>query len=153
MLCKSSTQRGGIRWWEWMLIVVGMPALVLLIWLWLRRRAEEEAAPAVRIEITPPPDPTKKSVPVAEPAPSKPDDLKRIEGIGPKIAGLFQTTGITTFAQLAATDVDQLKAILKEAGIRIANPSTWPEQASLAAAGKWDALKALQAELKGGRRA
>ena len=32
------------------------------------------------------------------------------------------------------------------------DPSTWPEQASLAAAGEWDALQALQDELKGGRR-
>jgi non-specific protein-tyrosine kinase len=76
-----------------------------------------------------------------------PDDLKRIEGIGPKIANSLQTAGITTFAQLATTNVEQLETILREAGIR-ANPSTWPGQADVAAIGKWDALKTLQVKLK-----
>lgn len=67
--------------------------------------------------------------------------------------GGWQTLGITTFAQLAATDVSRLDQIVREAGITLAGASTWPEQASLAAAGKWDALEALQDELKGGRRA
>jgi predicted flap endonuclease-1-like 5' DNA nuclease len=58
-----------------------------------------------------------------------PDDLQRIEGIGPKISGLLQAAGIT-----------------------IADPATWPEQARLAAAGRWDELEILQEELKGGRR-
>jgi predicted flap endonuclease-1-like 5' DNA nuclease len=89
---------------------------------------------------------------VPEPAPPLPDDLKRIEGIGPKISRLLQATGITTFAQLAATDVNQLRRILRGAGITIADPGTWPEQASLAAADRWDELEALQDELKGGRR-
>jgi len=48
---------------------------------------------------------------------------------------------------------DNLRQILTEAGLAaLADPSTWPEQAGLAAAGKWDALKVLQDELKGGRR-
>jgi hypothetical protein len=37
-------------------------------------------------------------------------------------------------------------------GITIADPSTWPEQAGLAAAGRWSELEVLQEELKGGRR-
>jgi predicted flap endonuclease-1-like 5' DNA nuclease len=93
-----------------------------------------------------------KPAPVAKPAPPVPDDLAIVEGIGPKIASLFQAAGITTFAQLAATDVDRLRQILRGAGIRIADPTTWPEQAALAAAGEWDKLKALQDQLKGGRR-
>ena len=85
--------------------------------------------------------------------PRKPDNLRRIEGIGPKISSVFQAVGITTFAQLAATDVSRLRQILTEAGLAaLADPSTWPEQAGLAAAGKWDALEVLQDELKGGRR-
>jgi predicted flap endonuclease-1-like 5' DNA nuclease len=145
-------QRGGVRWWTWVLIIVGLP-LALLLWWWLRRRTEEEIAPAVRIEITPPPQDFAVPAPIVEPAPAVPDDLKRIEGIGPKISGLLQASGITTFAQLAASDASQIRAILNEAGITIADPNTWPEQAGLAAAGKWEALKALQARLKGGRRA
>ena len=48
---------------------------------------------------------------------------------------------------------DQLKDILTEAGPRYNshNPSTWPQQAALAAAGKWDELQVLQDELNGGR--
>jgi predicted flap endonuclease-1-like 5' DNA nuclease len=94
---------------------------------------------------------------VEGPAPSQvegapADDLKRIEGIGPKISNVLQDAGITTYAQLAATDVHRLRQILDESGIRLANPDTWPEQARLAAAGDWDALKRLQGQLKGGRR-
>ena len=87
-------------------------------------------------------------------APAKPDDLKIVEGIGPKIEGILHDAGIKTFAELAATSVAQLEKIVREdAGIRIAFPDTWPEQARLAAAGEWDTLETLQDELKGGRHA
>jgi large subunit ribosomal protein L21 len=125
--------------------------LAVLLWWWLRRQAEEEPAPAVRIELKAPSRVVEEPAPIPQPAPPTPDDLRRVEGIGHKISGLLQAAGITTFAQLAATDAGQLRRILREAGIR-ANPSTWPEQAGLAAADNWDALEALQAELKGGRR-
>ncbi len=82
----------------------------------------------------------------------QPDDLKKIEGIGPKISGLLIDKGIKTFAQLAEKDADEIQAILDEAKIRIANPATWAEQAKLAADGKWDSLEKLQDDLKGGRR-
>jgi predicted flap endonuclease-1-like 5' DNA nuclease len=90
--------------------------------------------------------------PKIEPPDLPPDDLKIIEGIGPKISSVFQAAGITTLAQLAQTDVGELKRILTEAGIRLGDPTTWPEQAGLAAEGKWDALASLQDSLKGGRR-
>jgi predicted flap endonuclease-1-like 5' DNA nuclease len=79
------------------------------------------------------------------------EDLKRIEGIGPKISALLQEAGITTFAQLATTDLGRLEQILSKAGLGFANPSTWSQQALLAAAGDWAALQVLQDELKGGR--
>jgi large subunit ribosomal protein L27 len=81
------------------------------------------------------------------------DDLKIIEGIGPKIADLFIAEGITTFAQLAETSVDRMKEILAAAGSRYAihDPSTWAQQAELAAAGKMDELKVLQDQLNGGK--
>jgi predicted flap endonuclease-1-like 5' DNA nuclease len=144
MVRQSSSKKRGLRWWDVALIIVGVPTLVLLIWLWIRHRAEQQAAPSVRFEIEVSPRPRRAPKPA-------PDDLKRIEGIGPKTASALQATGITTFVQLAATGEEQIRAILREVGIR-ANPGTWPEQAELAAVGKWDALKALQAELKGGRR-
>ncbi len=85
--------------------------------------------------------------------PPKPDNLRRIEGIGPKISGILNDAGITTFAQLADTSVSQLQQILTDANLsRISKPDTWPEQAQLAAAGDWDGLDQLQDSLKGGRR-
>ncbi len=87
-------------------------------------------------------------------ADSKPDDLKKIEGIGPKISELLNTNGIVSFEDLAGADVDKLKEYLAEAGSRYSmhDPSTWPEQARLAADGKWDELETLQDELKGGKK-
>ena len=86
-------------------------------------------------------------------APATPDNLEIIEGIGPKIAGLLAQHNITTFAALAATPAEQLRALLLAAGRRFAvsDPTTWPAQAALAAQGDMDALKAMQAGLKGGR--
>jgi DNA-directed RNA polymerase subunit beta' len=83
----------------------------------------------------------------------KQDDLQAIEGIGPKIASVLQAAGINNFTQLAQADVARLQEILAEAGIsQIADPSTWPEQAKLAAAGDWEGLETLQDQLEGGRR-
>lgn len=92
------------------------------------------------------------AVPLTEPA--APDDLKIIEGIGPKIETILHQAGIYTFAALAEASVAQLEQIVREdAGIRVAFPDTWPNQARLAAAGNWAALETLQDELKGGRHA
>lgn len=90
----------------------------------------------------------------AKKAASKGDDLKKIEGIGPKIAGLLNEAGITTFAGLGKATEKKLADVLQEAGarFRLAKPKTWQEQAKLAADGKWDELKKLQDELKGGSR-
>jgi predicted flap endonuclease-1-like 5' DNA nuclease len=83
---------------------------------------------------------------------TEPDDLRKIEGIGPKIQATLKAAGIETFAQLTAFKPEDLKQILVDGGIRIGYPDTWPEQAALAAAGKWDELENLQSSLKGGRR-
>ena len=83
----------------------------------------------------------------------EPDDLKRIEGIGPKVSSVLVAGGIRTFAQLANASVEQIRQILTDGGMsRINDPGTWPEQAALAAAGDWDTLEKLQDELVGGRR-
>lgn len=81
------------------------------------------------------------------------DDLKLIEGIGPKIEGLMKADGITTWAELSKANVERLRAILDAAGPRynIHDPGTWPKQAGLLAAGKWDEFVALTNALKGGR--
>jgi len=68
---------------------------------------------------------------VVETAAATPNDLTRINGIGPKVASLLNESGIRTFAQLAQTDVTTLQAILEKAGARyrLIDPTTWPEQA------------------------
>jgi large subunit ribosomal protein L20 len=83
----------------------------------------------------------------------KADDLKKIEGIGPAIAKILGESGISSFADLASKSAEDIRGILEEAGSRYKShdPTTWPQQSSLAAKGKWDELKALQDELSGGR--
>lgn len=85
--------------------------------------------------------------------PVRKDDLKIVEGIGPKIEELFNDAGIYSFDQLAAADPSRLKQILDAAGPRFQmhEPATWPKQAAMARDGKWDELKKWQDEMKGGR--
>lgn len=132
----------------------------LLWWLW-KRREGEEAAPAARTEEAPLPSWEERApaeVPLAfEAAPEEPppaDDLTRIEGIGPRIAEVLHQAGIRTFSQLAAAETGQIEQILEQADPRLrrlADPTTWPEQAVLAAEGRWEELAKLQEQLKGGR--
>lgn len=84
----------------------------------------------------------------------QPKELEKIEGVGPKIAGLLIAEGILDLSDLAAASPDRIKAILKAAGSRYAtaDPSTWPEQAALGASGDWAGMEALQKNLKAGRR-
>ena len=108
------------------------------------------AAPAVAEEVS-------AAEPQAEKAASKKapklDDLKVIEGVGPKIEQLLKDGGINTWVELAGADVERLKEILDAAGPRyqIHDPSTWPAQAKFAAAGDWEELKEYQDMLTGGR--
>lgn len=113
---------------------------------------EAAVTPAATTEATAPTATAEPSA-TAEAAPPKPDNLTRIEGIGPKIAGLLQEANIATFDQLAAAEVSRLEEILEAADLPMIDPTTWPEQASLAASGEWETLQALQDLLKGGRRA
>ncbi len=98
-----------------------------------------------------------KAEPMAAAAPAakakKADDITIVEGIGPKIAELFASKGIVNYNDLANASVESLQAILEEAGgvIKSKNPGTWPAQAKLAAEGKFDELKAWQAELNNGK--
>jgi ribosomal protein L30 len=82
------------------------------------------------------------------------DDLTAIEGVGPKISELLHATGITNFKQLSDAKIADIELVLKAAGSRyaLANPSTWPEQSALLAAGKHEEFEKLAAELDGGIR-
>ncbi|MEM8586267.1 MAG: helix-hairpin-helix domain-containing protein [Bacteroidota bacterium] len=95
--------------------------------------------------------PKAKATPKAK-AKAKKDDLKKIEGVGPKIAGLLNDAGIVTFNDLAEASKSKLTGVLEAAGprFRLAKPDTWQQQAKLAAAGKDAELAKLQKELKGG---
>jgi len=121
-------------WWGWPLIIIVLILVVLLCWWpWGKK---EEAAPMVA-----------RQAPVV----GEPDDLKKIEGIGPKISSVLAEHGIVTYAQLAETGVERLREILDQPSLRIADPTTWPEQGRLAAMGNWQALEQLQDQLRGGR--
>ena len=78
------------------------------------------------------------------------DDLTIIEGVGPKIAELFYSYNINTFSDLASTAPDQLRQIMAT-DFSSHDPSTWPDQAQMAATGDWDGLRAWQEQLQGGR--
>lgn len=112
--------------------------------------AKKEAAPKVEkvAEVA-----EEKATPKAKASKKEGDDLKIVEGIGPKIADIFNNEGIITFNDLANTSVEKLKEILTAAGPAYASktPDTWPQQAQLAAEGKWEELKKWQDELMGGR--
>ena len=83
----------------------------------------------------------------------KQDDLKIVEGIGPKIEELFKTSGILTWKALGESSVDRLREILSKAGekYQIHDPGTWPRQSKMAYEGKWQELKDWQNTLDGGR--
>ena len=81
------------------------------------------------------------------------DDLKVIEGIGPKMESVLKDAGILTFRQLSHKSAEQISQILvnSDSRFQVHDPATWPRQAELAANGSWDQLKAWQDELNGGR--
>ena len=81
------------------------------------------------------------------------DDFTLIEGIGPKINDLIHAAGIHTFAELSETLVETIQKILDDAGpnYKLAKPGTWPAQSEMAATNRWEALKAWQDELDGGK--
>lgn len=93
----------------------------------------------------------KKEAPKKEAKKSaKADDLKKIEGIGPKIAETLVEAGIASFADLAASTPEKISEII--AGVRGNHVTdTWPKQAQMAADGQWDELKKWQDELDGGK--
>jgi hypothetical protein len=119
-----------LPWWAWLIIIVVILCLFFLVYLWI-----------IRTKTQPSPTP---QIPK--------DDLTKIEGIGPKIQGMLNKKNISSYKQLADTPGATLVTIIEESNLRIANPSTWPEQALLASKGEWEKLSKLQEELKGGKR-
>ncbi|HFC00371.1 MAG TPA: hypothetical protein ENJ53_06155 [Phaeodactylibacter sp.] len=115
-------------------------------------KKEESPAPQ-KEKATPPPAQKTEAAPVKVADFAAKDDLKVVEGIGPKIEEIFNNAGINTFAELENTSTDKLKSILAEAGNRYKahDPTTWSRQAGLAAKGQWAELKKWQDVLDGGK--
>lgn len=81
------------------------------------------------------------------------DDLKVIEGIGPKIEKLFHEFEIRSWEDLSKASVHKCQEVLDSGGdhFRIHNPGSWPMQAKMAHEGKWKALARWQEEHKAGK--
>ncbi|MDG1785562.1 MAG: hypothetical protein P8H61_06540 [Ilumatobacter sp.] len=79
------------------------------------------------------------------------DDLRVVEGIGPKIAELCAGIGVMTWRQLAETDIGTLQSMLDAAGSRFKmhRPGSWPQQAALLSSGQWEEFVALTETLAG----
>ncbi|MCB9308903.1 MAG: 30S ribosomal protein S1 [Lewinellaceae bacterium] len=112
--------------------------------------AEAQASEAKETAKTETKQPEVKAAPKSD---GSKDDLKKVEGIGPKIQELFNNAGIMTFEDLSKADPADLKNILLGGGSRyqMHDPTTWPMQAKMAADGEWDKLKEWQDHAKGGK--
>ncbi|MBA3435215.1 MAG: hypothetical protein H0U11_01855 [Chloroflexi bacterium] len=150
-------RRGG-RLRKLALVLAGLTAMAMVLTLWRSRPASEtEAAQARRLlkevasrKATTAADRDGAASGGAEDMSPDGDDLKVIEGIGPRIEEVLKAAGVTNYAALAELRPGRLQTIMREAGKRMAKPDTWPEQARLAADGEWQALKELQDSLKRG---
>ena len=91
-------------------------------------------------EVPPSPAPA----PSAAPDPASGDDLRRIKGVGPKLANLLAELGVTSFAQIAGwsdADIDRIDAKLGRFQGRIRRDN-WVEQAKLLQSGDIAAYEA-----------
>jgi predicted flap endonuclease-1-like 5' DNA nuclease len=80
----------------------------------------EEEKPKVEIQ---------QSIPTKKIDTYKKDNLTTIKGIGPAIEKLLNENDINTFKDLTLAKTDDLKKILNKKNLRLADPTTWPEQA------------------------
>lgn len=83
----------------------------------------------------------------------KQDDLKVVEGIGPKIEGMFKEHGIKTWKALSEASVADCQKVLDTGGKRyqIHDPASWPMQSKMCYEGKWQDLAKWQEEHKHGK--
>lgn len=102
--------------WLWVLAVLGVLSLILFL--------RDSLSPGVAA-----------TAPHGATA-ATPDDLAAVQGIGPRIKELLHGAGISTFAALASTSTARQQEIVDAAGLRMADPETWPRQAALARDGK-----------------
>ena len=81
------------------------------------------------------------------------NDLKAIEGVGPKIEVLLNDAGIKTWKELSETPVEKIQEVLEKGGPKfsLADPGTWPKQAKLAAEGNWTEFEEYLEHLNKGK--
>lgn len=99
----------------------------------IRYRAQMAAArqsPAGEVRTAPPAAATL----TATPPPAQNDDLTRINGIGPVFQSRLRVAGLHSFAQLAASDPDTLRAAVAAADWQKIEPQRWIEEAGHLAA-------------------
>ncbi|HYI22989.1 MAG TPA: DUF1269 domain-containing protein [Candidatus Limnocylindrales bacterium] len=81
-----------------------------------------------------------KAAPAPE-KPAKPDDLTKLNGIGPRIQVILADGGVTTYSKLAKTSTEDLRLIIAAGGaLPPSSLSKWPAQAGFAAKGDWEGL-------------
>lgn len=146
----QSVQPAPLPWWFWILLALAL--VVVVWWLWRLGYLSIKAHAQPHVESQPVPAAADAGAQARAAAAPALDDLKIIEGIGPKINAVLHQAGIGTFAQLAEADPAALKRILLDAGLRLAEPQTWPQQAALARDGRMAELRQLQQSLTAGRR-
>ncbi len=139
MLAIGTLQQAGTNLGWLGYVIIGLIVLAVIVW-WLFRRVNGMQRTALA---EPPTTPRKDT---------RDDDLKKIEGIGPKVEQILKQAGIRSYDSLSSADPAKVQQVLKEAGLQMMNPEGWIEQADLAAKGDWTELQKLQDELKGGRR-
>jgi len=94
------------------------------------------ASAATKTAAAPKAPAAKKTAPAAKAATGKPDNLRRLIGIGPVNEKLLKGQGVTSFAQIAAwtpADIERIEHALQFGG-RVER-ERWVEQAKLLAAG------------------
>lgn len=141
LLLQEEGPDASLSWLFW--VVLGLFLLIVFVGWWVSRGRSSE--PTVEHEAHVEPDmPAEHGM--------SPDDLTRLEGIGPKVASILNGIGITTFEALANADAARVEQALDEAGLQMMDPEGWIDQARLAAKGDTEGLKKLQDELEGGRK-
>ena len=144
-------------------LALGLLLVAVLLWIWVRRDALAEkrgqamkaAQDAARHAEALAKQAREQAEAALESAAAKdePDDLCKIDGIGPVYQQLLRDAGLETFADIASRSQAELAAIIKAAGKpRPASIETWAEQAAYAAKGDWEGLQKFQDSLDSGRR-
>ena len=83
----------------------------------------------------------------------KEDDLKIVEGIGPKIENLFHNFDVRSWKALSELSVVKCQEVLDSGGdrFRVHDPASWPMQARMAYEGRWKDLARWQDEHQHGK--